>query len=328
MKTNRKILICIIVLILVAAIVTITMIGNKKSDIAVVRIAGLQGPTSIGMIKMIDEKPLISDVESTYEVIKTTDLLVSKLQSNEFDIACLPVNLAANIYNRGLEYQILGINTLNNLYLVGVSSNIPDIKELKGNTINVINKGATPDILFNYIMNKNGINPSKDLTLDYSMQQSELAQSLISEKVKYAVLPEPFVSQVISKNSNCKILFNLQEELNKVTDQDVDITQGCIIVNKEFANKNKKLVEEFIKKYKNSIEFVNNNTVEAGSLSEKYSLGINSSTAATAIPRSNIVFISANDSKQDVNNFLKILFDFSPNSIGNKLPDDGLFYTK
>lgn len=327
---NKKTLISILILILILiVIISMLIVYNKNQNVPKsIKVGSLQGPTSIGMIKMIEEKPNIYNISSTYEIVKTTDLLVSKLQADEFDIACLPVNLAANIYNKGIEYQLLGINTLNNLYIVGNDTNISNINDLKGNTIGIINKGATPDVLFSYIMSKNGIDTNKDITIDYSMPQAELTAAIIAGKIKYAVLPEPFVSQVISKNSNCKILFDLQQEFNKVNGESTNITQGCIVVNKEFANKNKKILDEFIKQYIKSIEFVNKNFAEAGSICEKYSLGVTSSTAETAIPRSNIVFISSKDSKKDVDKFLKILFNFSPKSIGNKIPDQGFYYSE
>lgn len=323
----KKMLIILVFLVVIIALVLgfLGMINTSNNNTDIVKIAGLQGPTSIGMIKMIEEKPNLYKSESTYEIIANTDLLISKLQSNEFDIACLPVNLASNIYNKGMEYELLGVNTLNNLYVIGTDMDIVDITDLNNTTVNVINKGATPDILFSYILNKNNIDT---VTLDYSMQQSELAAAIIAGKVKYAVLPEPFVSQVISKNPDCKILFDLQDELNKVSDENLTITQGCIVVNKAFAKNNKKIVDEFILKYTESIEFVNSNLTQAGQMCEKYSLGVNSITATTAIPRCNIVFIKSEDAKSDITNFLKILYDFNPKSIGNKIPDDGFYYTK
>lgn len=325
---NKKILTYSIIVICLITITLTFTLSNQNIETAAknIKIAGLQGPTSIGMIKLIDSSSSISNVPTTYEIIPNTDILISKLQSNEFDIACLPVNLAANIYNKGLNYKILAVNTLNNLYVVGKNTDITEFQDLKGENINIINKGATPDILFNYIANKNGIDISKDINIDYSMQQTELASAIIANKVNFAILPEPFVSQVISKNSDYKILFDLQDELNKLSEKNINITQGCIVVNNDFAINNKKIVKEFIKEYEDSIQFVNNNYTDAGLLCEKYSLGVNSLTAKTAIPRSNIVFIPVDNAKEDITNFLKILYDFSPNSIGNKLPDEKIYY--
>lgn len=326
---NKKIIISFSIFIIAILVITVAFtFNNNAPKLDSIKIASLQGPTSIGMIKMIDEKQNISNIDTTYDIIKNPDDLVAKLQTSEYDIACLPVNLAANLYNKGINYELLGVNNLNNIYIIGDDSSIVNITDLKGKTINMINKGATPDVLFSYIMNKNNIDINKDITLDYSMPQTELAAALIAGKVKYAVLPEPFVSQVISKNPKIKILFNFQDELNKVTGETTNIAQGCIVVNKDFAAKNKKIVDEFINQYKQSIDFVSNNIQTAGAMCEKYSLGVTAATAQTAIPRSNIVFISAVDAKSDVNKFLKILYDFAPNSIGNKLPDDGFYYSK
>ena len=55
-------------------------------------------------------------------------------------------------------------------------------------------------MVFRYLLEENGIDSIKDVTLDYTVEQIELAQLMISDKAEIAVLPEPFVTMVLAKN--------------------------------------------------------------------------------------------------------------------------------
>ena len=48
--------------------------------------------------------------------------------------------------------------------------------------------------------------------------------------------------------------------------------------------------------------------------------------AIKALPKCNVVFISGNEMQQKTENFLKILYDFEPKSIGGKIPDEDFYY--
>ena len=329
---KSRILKFFIVLIIVVGIITIYEF-TKPTEVGevLVKVGSLKGPTSIGMIKMIDEKQsLDTNVNVDYTIVTTNDDMLSKLETYEFDFACVPVNVAANLYNKGIKFQNIGVVCLNNLYIVGKDENIQNISDLKNKTINITSKGATPDILIQYLLKENGVGVDDPVypTLDYSLAQVELTQAILTDKANFAVLPEPFVTQALAKNSELKILFDLQEEFEKINGENTKITQSCIVVKEEFANENPKLVKEFIEKYKISNNFVNTERETAGEISEKYGLGITKDSAGQAIKRANLTYISAKDAKEDVEKFLGILYEFAPKSIGGKIPDEGFYYLK
>jgi len=302
---------------------------NKTEEKVVVHIAGLQGPTSIGMIKMIENKPSLgTNVESDYQVAKTPDILVSKLISKEIDIATVPTNLAAKIYNKGIDYKLAAMNTWGVLYMVGSEENIMQWKDLKGKTINSVGKGTIPDIAVRYLLDKNGINSEKDVTIDYTIAQVELAQAVIAGKVKLAVLPEPFVTMVTTKNPKVKVIFDIKKEWDKASGSNQEFAQTCLLVKGEFANKNPAIVNRFLEEYKESIEWVNANKAEAGRLVEKNGIGIKAKIAEMAIPRCNIRYEDANTAKAKVESFFKIILKYSPKDIGGKIPDEGFYYQK
>lgn len=112
-----------------------------------------------------------------------------------------------------------------------------DIKiwdDLKSKKINVTSKGSTPDIALRYLLEKNGIDPLSDLTLDYTLEQVELSQLMIAGKANIAILPEPFVTMITKKNPSVTIAFDIEQQWKKVGNGD-PMPMSCVVVNADFA---------------------------------------------------------------------------------------------
>lgn len=293
---------------------------TKKQNVV---IAGLKGPTSIGMIKLIDEKALNDNKYNVEYVAESApDALMAKIIGGEIQISSLPINLASTIYNKtNGEIQIAAVNTIGNLYIIG-NSDIISLDDLKGKTLAISSKGATHDYAMNYILANKKL--SEEVTIKYFPDHASLAQSVIGEDSKVALLPQPFVTQALVNNNKVKILLDLNKEWKSVTD--IELYTGCIVVNKKFAQNNKEFVKNFFSQYKISVDWVNNNPKDAALLVEKNGIMLNATIIEKAIPYSGITFKKAFEDKDNLNKFYKILFDSNPASIGGKLPDEGFYY--
>ena len=302
---------------------------EKPAEPVTVTVTGLKGPTSIGLVHMIEYQPKLGEnISVTYDVAPTPDVLSAKLLKKEVDFATLPTNVAANLYNKGIDYKLIAMNTWGNLYIVSNGVEIKDWSDLKGKDFNAINRGSTPDIVLQYLLNENGIDPQKDINLDYSMNHVELANAMIANKANLGILPEPFATMVTMRNPEVKIMMSLEDEWKKIQGPDSSIAQGCMLVSNEFLNKHPQIVEEFLKEYAASINWVNQNLAEAGVLVEKHDLGMQAKIAEKAIPRSNIRFATAQEAKGALDKYYQVLLQFSPESVGGKLPDEGFYYKK
>lgn len=292
-----------------------------------VTIAGLKGPTSIGMIKLIDEKALNSDGYNVEYVAESApDALTGKIISGDIQISSLPINLASVLYNKtGGAVQLIALNTIGNLYVVGTDET-SSIKDLEGKTLGMSAKGSTPDYVMNYLLNQNGLEGKVEL--DYALDHATLAQTVIAEDTKVALLPEPFATQVMMKNSNVNILIDLNKEWETATNGESEIYTGCIVVNKKFAENNKEFVAEFLKQYEASVNWVVDNPVDASVLVEKNEIMPSAALVEKAIPYCGITYKFAADEKESVNSFYKILFESNPASIGGILPDEGFYYSE
>ena len=292
-----------------------------------VAVAGLAGPTSIGMIKMISEKAMNSEEYAvSYEVANAPDVLTGKLISGEIQIAALPTNAASVLYNKTEgQVQFLAQNTLGVLYLVGKdAAGVSSIKDLEGKTLALSGSGSVPEYAVQYILDKAGIKDS--VTLNFLTDHASVAQTLLAGDAELAVLPQPFVTQVLSKNADMKILLDINKEWDKASEGNSVLSMGCLAVRKDFADANPEFIAEFLKQYEASVKFVNKNPKEAAQMVADAGIIASAEVVEKAIPYCNIVYKNAQDAKTEINGFLQVLYDFSPASVGGKLPDDGFYY--
>lgn len=294
-----------------------------------VKAAALKGPTAISMVKMMEDKTVLAGNSTVeYTVLDNPELMTSKIVSGEVDIAALPTNLAANLYNKGVPYKLAAISSWGVMYLVTADKTVTDWDSLKGKKIYVFGKGATPDIAFRYLLQKNGLNPASDVQLDYTLGQVELAQSLIAGRVSLAVLPEPWVTQVTKGAPNITVAMDLQKEWKNAQAGKTAIPMTCLVAKKELIAEHPEVFNSFLQSYAESIGWANQNPADAGILVEKHQIGLKAAVAQEAIPRCYLRYQNAKESKESVNSFLQVLYDFAPQSIGGKMPDDAFYYQK
>ncbi len=303
--------------------------SSAPTEKATIKLAALKGPTGLGMLKLMSDNDA-KTAANNYEIslVGSPDEIVSKISTGEIDVAAVPTNLAATLYNKtNGNVQLAAINTLGVLSLLTDGEKITSVKDLKGKTVYASGQGSTPEYALNYILKQNGLEVGKDVKVQYVTEHAELATLMISGKVTTAVLPEPFVTQVMVKNKDVKIALNITEEWNKVAGDKSVLTMGCLIVRKDFAEKNKAAFNAFLDEYKASTEYTNTDVKQAAGLSEKYGI-MPAAIAQKAIPNSNIVYIDGAEMKAKIPEFLNVLFQANPKSVGGKMPGDDFYYAK
>ena len=279
-----------------------------------VRIAGLKGPTTMGLVNLLDmERSGKASQHYDLQLYGAADEIVPKLIKGELDMAAIPANLAATLYqktNGGI--QVMAVNTLGVLYVVEKGDSVHSFADLKGRTILSTGKGTTPEYVLRYLLTKNGLDPDKDVKIEYYSEASEVtAQMAASKKDAIAVLPQPYVTAAQLKDSSLRVVLDLTKEWNKVCD--TQLITGVTVVRTEYAKENPDIVANFLRDYEKSIKAAQTDVA-----------GI----AQKALPQCNIVYRVGDEMKADVNAYLKVLYDASPAAVGGKLPDANFYYTK
>lgn len=302
--------------------------GEKVAEVKNIKVYVPDGLPALSAAKLIKETPSIDkNVNITYEVAKTPDLLSTKIMSAEADIAVVPSNLAAQAYNAGLPYKLAATAGWGSLFVISAEE-ITNWSGLKGKEIYSIGKGLTPDIAFRYLLAQNGLDPEKDVKITYLNAATELAPAFISGKSTVAVMPEPMLTTVLDKKSTTKVVFDLNAEWKKATQSFLGFPQSSLVIKNDLLNQQKSFVQSFLKQFEDSVNWANGNAGKLGEYAEAIQLSVNKAAVEKCMPRANLKFVSANNSREEYGKYFKILFDFEPKSIGGKLPDEGLYIQK
>jgi len=285
------------------------------------------GTPALTVAKMGKEVPNIDGIEIEYDMGNSPDLLVTKVLKEEADIAIVPSNLAAQAYNKGLGYRIVGTSIWGSFYLVA-TEDIEGFDELKGKEINSFGKGLTPDIVFRLILSSNGIDPDKDLTINYLNAASEVAPVFLSGKTNLALFAEPLLSTVLMKKQDAKIIFDLNEEWGKVTNTKMGYPQASLIIKEDLIRNNMEFVEKFIEVYKESRLWAEDNPEKLAKYAEELGISVARETIEKGILWNNMESFDVKDSIYEYEAYFKAIMDFDPEFIGGKIPDEGIYYKK
>lgn len=317
----KKLFACVLAVML--AVSAAAFAEEAKPEI---RVASLKGPTTMGLVKLMqDDEAGEAQNDYTFTMEGTADAIVPAIVRGELDIALVPCNLASVLYNNTEgAVQVLAINTLGVIYVIESGDSIQSVADLAGKTLYSTGQGTTPEFALNYILEKNGLDPASDVTIEYRAEATEVAAAAIADQTAIAVLPQPYVTTVLNQNENMRVALSLTEEWDKVGEGSAMIT-GVVVARRAFAEENPEAVAAFLEEYAASTAFVNENPAEAAVWIGE--LGIaTAEIAEQAIPACNIVCITGEEMQEKVSGYLEALYAQNPEAVGGNLPDADFYY--
>jgi NitT/TauT family transport system substrate-binding protein len=276
------------------------------------------------MIRLFEHPPVVAGGPAKMEALAQADLVAARFISGEAKVGILPPNVAAKIASTGKRVQVAAVTGLGMLSLLTSDSSIRSFDDLRGKSIEVAGQGATPDYVFRRILLSRGFNPDRDMRLNYSMAYPEIAQSLIAGRVATALLPEPFATMARSGRPDLRLVSDVQLEWQQAGGIG-NYPMTVLVVDADYARSDPAGIRSILAALKASSEWVIANPAEAGALVEKHDLGLRAPVVAAATPRSNYVFINAVDARPALEALYGTFLQFSPNSIGGKLPEDSFY---
>lgn len=302
--------------------------GAKES--VNVRVASLKGATSLGMLHFMD-KAGKGELDNTYAftIATAADEILPLMIKGEIDIALIPANAAANLYQKSDKaIEVIDINTLGVLYVVTGAEGIGSVEDLKGKNIYSTGKGATPEAAITSILEGYGLS-SDDYTIEFKSEASEVVSLLAQDPEAVGVLPQPFVTAACVQNDTLKVVIDLNEEWNKLYGGDgARMVTGVTVVRKEFANAHPEAVEEFIKEHGTSATLAVSDVDTTAALAVNAEIIAKEPIAKKAIPNCNIVCITGAEMKKALSGYLESLNSFNPELIGGSVPEDDFYYAK
>ena len=299
---------------------------NTLSTAGPVRIAGLKGPTTMGLVNLLPmQEDGSANLRYDLQLYGAADEIVPLLTKGELDMAAIPANLAATLYQKTEgAIQVMAVNTLGVLYVVEKGDTVQSVADLKGRTILSTGKGTTPEYVLRYILAQNGIDPDNDVTIEFYSEATEVTAQMAVAGDAIAVLPQPYVTSASMQDDTLRVALDLTAEWERVCD--TQLITGVTVVRTAYAEEHPDVVAAFLEDYAASVDAANNDLDGTAALCEEQGVVAKAAIAKAALPECNIVCITGEDMKADVAGYAQVLYDADPASVGGAMPDDGFYY--
>lgn len=320
-------------LLALVLLLAICSCGQAKVDSELeIKVSVLNGTTGFGMAKLMnDAAEGNADLNYTFSVETDASLITAALIKGEIDIAALPTNAASTIYNKTEGgVQVLAINTLGVLYVVENGNTVSSLTDLEGKTVYC--PAQNPAFIFEAICQKAGVNVTVDT--QYAQPANLMAAVASASEPMIAVLPEPVLTLAMNKNPALRVALDLTAEWSTAFGAS-SLVQGCIVARTEFVEAHKKEIDRFLEEYSASIAFLGEDidaaakaVVTAGVYTNPQGEDAAIAIVKKAIPKCNVAFLEGNELKATLSEFLSVMHEIAPASVGGKLPADNFYYKK
>lgn len=289
-----------------------------------INVGVLNGPTAMGALKLWAD----NDTRYEFTLYTSPDQIMPDLQSGAIDVAALPTNNAAELYNAGgKKLQVLALNTLGVLHLLDTTGAVTSLADLEGKTIYVPNAGSNPEYIVRHLLAKNGINATVETSI---VQPALIQQGIVSGSIGIAVLPQPAATATaLSAKGAGKTVtsIDLSSEWAKI--ESTPIAQGCLVASRNFIEKHPTAIANFLTAYEASVAYMTaaENLDAAAALIVEKGILPKAPVAKQALPKCAISYVDGAEMKAALDAFYAILSSYNSASIGGAIPDDGFYYT-
>lgn len=323
------------------------------------KVAVADGPMALGLAKLKADRSYAYEVTSYADPQEAAELI----KSGAADIAALPVDLAAKLFNEtNGGVKILSVINLSYLHVITSIGGIESVADLKDKTVYATGEGTVYEHIINYVFSENGIDPEADVDIQYTADAAELAERAISSKDGIYILPEPYATNVIAgtlveqaeeSTTETTAEATTQADLEAETDETTEykptstisifgsaldfavewgkltespLTYGCIVARAEYVEANPEVISEFMTFSEVSVNYIGANIEQATLFFTGNGYFDDNTACYNSIVSSNITFLEGDTMKSGVSKVLDVLYAADPEHIGGAIPDESFYY--
>ncbi len=335
MKKTPLIILLILILSLSCTFFACQNKENTKTEYTIVSPDGAPALSLVGLIGKDYSKKSFSFSPS----IVSSTLIASEAIKSDF--AIVPVNLAANLYNKGKGYLMAAVVTNGNMYIVSNKENSNfTLENLKGKKLYTIGQGSVPAFILESLLKKSNINykvsetvvDENTVSLQYCSDGTaliqKLAQATKSGETVYGNLAEPAVSNMVNKNIGYS-LESLQTLWQSATNSSINgFAQAVLIVKEEIYKNNKDIVDAMILELSLSANnILADSTNIENAIKSLYPETTIKTMSQNIIFRCNVKTYRAKENADYIIETLNAVYELKQEAVGGQVPDkDSGFY--
>lgn len=302
---------------------------KEPEEPVMLRIGALKGPTTMGLLFLMEDAKA-GNTKNSYEFQMATgaDELLPLMVSGKLDIALVPANVAAILYQKTEGgVAVVDVNTLGVLYLVSSDASVQGLSDLKGRTIYLTGKGTTPDCVLQFLLRDAGLS-EEDVTLEYCSEATEVAAILAKKPDAIGFLPQPFVTAACMQNEALQVVISANDMWLDAFGKEVStaLVTGVTVVRREILDKYPQAIATFLEEHEASAKAINEDLDTGAKLAVEAGIVGKEPIAKKAIPKCNITCIMGNSMKRALKAYLEVIYAFDKTMVGGKLPEADFYY--
>lgn len=263
-----------------------------------------------------------------FKVWRNPDEMRAGLTSGTMQTVVMPVQAAANLYNRGFKLKLLNVMTRGLLYVISTDSSITALSDLRGRKLAVPFRNDTPDLVLARMLKHAGMSAGIDLTVETVGSPVEAIQLLLAGRVDAVLAPEPAISAAIlrgkSAGKDISRVIDIQKAWGEMSGGKPVLPQAGLAVTNAFAEANRDAVDRLQTALEEAAASVNAYPEQAAAEATA-ALEMPVPVLTASVATSNLVAHRASAARAEIEAMLNTLSDADPALIGGKLPDDGFY---
>lgn len=269
-------------------------------------------------------KPLANEV--TLTVWRTPDELRAGLTSGAIDLSVVPVQAAANLYNRGMGLRLVNVMTNGLLHVVGPKGGPADLDGLVGKRVAVPFVNDTPDLILKALLERRKLAGRVELLSSGS--PIEAAQLLLAGRVDAALLAEPAATAAVMRSAGgprpLERLIDLQQDWGRALGRGPVIPQAGLAVARPFFDRHRETLAPLQAALAATVAEVNAEPTAAAA-SASGPLELPAPLIAASVPHAKLTATPASAARPDIEPMLELMAATDAAIIGGRLPDDGFY---
>ncbi len=201
----KKVFKAALMLAIAAALIAALAVGfaacdPKDETPGALRVAAPEGTPALAIARLKTDNATLAGHAMTYEVVSPS-LIAAEMSGGKADVVIMPVNAGANLIRQGADYRLISVAVNGSLFMVGSTDDGGAIEraDIAGSKVACIGQGATPGLVFEYVMRFMGLETvaadktpgENQVAVQYVADGPKAKTLLENDTVDFAVVGEP-----------------------------------------------------------------------------------------------------------------------------------------